>query len=440
MLRFIVKILLLLAVLGVAAIMTAQWKLNNELDDFAKKIGPFVDFRYESAKMGLTGEVEINEISLFLEPVSTTIEIGKVRFLAGTLLDMVFLGAKARKNEFPESGHLELVDVLIPFNDTLLRAINDDSPTTSFEILQAANCGNLEKLRIPELIEMGYGYVSLSSKNYYSLDKYSGSVVMNGSFDVEEMSYMDYQVNIGGVLSWIEYLKGFQTGQFSSSSNLPHVSLLDFRLQDRGYNQKLATYCAKKKNIEVEAYFSGHMDEIERMLKSGGMVISDEAKSAYLEGMQPESKVHWLIQPKATFDFEGVSYYTYDELIEQSGFSVSINDKPVESILDSWSGEAFNKIAARELVRRAKDDPESTHYKNLKQTKKFQSVRLSSVGDYLNYKVRIVRNDKRKFVGKLSRVSKKQVWLTMYAGGGNAVIPLYRSRMRKLEVFKPIPR
>ncbi|TQV74117.1 hypothetical protein FLL45_14770 [Aliikangiella marina] len=437
MLRFLVKYLLLAIILAAAAMLTAQWKLEKDIDSFANMIGAFAEFDYESAKINLTGEVRINSIRIYINSIQANIEIGELRFSAGNLYDLAFLESSLREQQLPENGHLYLTDVLIPFNNTLLKAVKTDEAPTSANILDAAFCGQHDRISPVELEAMGFDYIAFSGKHFYLLDKYSGSVVFNGNFDVEEMFDVTYQINISGVMAWLESLEERRIGQFQERVIPPQLALLEVRKKDRGFNQKKAEYCAIREGVTTDEYYAGHITEVDKQLSSVGISVKDDFKAAYQAAIKPDSQLAWFIQPKANFEFEGVNYYTFEELRDLSGLRVSVNGTQVSDYFEGWTGENFNLIAENLMKERAaKLGATSPLYQQVVITREYKAMNLNRAAEFLEEKVRVTRDDGRVFEGILSRTSDRSIWLFQKSLTGDVTIPFARTRIVKFEVYQ----
>lgn len=437
MLRFLVKYLLLAIILAAAAMLTAQWKLEKDIESFASAISPIAQFDYESAKISLTGEVKINSIRVFVESIKANIEIGELRFSAGNLYDLAFLESQYRELKLPENGYLYLTDVLLPFNAQMLKSVKTDQDPTSASILDSTYCGTHDRIGAIELEAMGFDYIAFSGKHFYLLDKYSGSVVLNGNFDIEEMFDINYQINVSGVMAWLESMEEHRIGQFQEKVTPPQIALFEIRKKDRGFNLKKAEYCAIRENTSSDEYYKNHVSEIDKKLTSVGITVKDDAKLAYQAAIKPESEVVWFIQPKANFEFEGVDYYTFDELESLSGLRITVNGTQVSSYFDGWTGESFNRIAENLFKERAVElGATSPLYKQVVITKAYKVFNLNRASEFEKEKVRVTRDDGRIFEGTLSRTSDKSIWLFQKLPTGDVTIPFARTRVVKFEVYQ----
>lgn len=436
-LRFLVKFLLLTIILAAAVILTAQWKLKKDLDEFSLLVSPVADFSYESAKIGLTGEVRVTAISTYIEAINTRIEIGEVTLSVGNLLDLALFKSNLNNKQIPDRGYITLTDVLIPFTPQLIDAAADDTPPTSMDLIQSAYCGDKDKIGLREIEAMGYDYLSFSGRDFFMLDRYSGSMVINGNFNIEEMFDVAYQVNIGGMMKWLEAIQQQRAiGQFQEEIIEPDLELFELRVKDKGFNLKRAMYCSLRESTDTENYYTQHVSEAEKLLNSVNIQFTESAKTAYAESIKPNSDIFFFLKPKANFDFDGFSYYSAQELLDMSGLRVMVNDTAVTEFLSGWSGENFAKISQNVIQERAKDDPSQPLYRQVVVTKEYHDLPVSTARQYIGFQVRVRRDDGKLFDGKLSRAEDSSIWITQRSASGEITIPVALTRVSQFQVYK----
>ena len=434
MLRFLIKFLLFAIVAIVATMLVAQWKLEKELDQLTSQARPFVDISYESAKISYTGEIKVNSINAYVNLMGTFVEIGEVRFSIGNLYELALFELGFRKRELPDSAYIVVEDLLVPFNSKLVKAFETYSQDSGMDVLQTAYCGNTDKFDISAFEAMGFDYLALDSEVYYMLDKYSGSAVLNGSMDMEGAFKIDYQINIGSVLSWLESNKNRAIGQAPNEKIVPDLALLEIRQLDKGFNSRKAEFCAQRQGVSVEEYYSGHTEAFKQLINEVDIQINPEFLALYTESLKPESEVYWFIQPKANFDMGGIFYYDYEELVELSGFQMSINRKPVEKILEGWSYQKYSDILARELVRkRQREMPNQRQYETVVIKREYRVQPLQNAGNFIDFDVRVTRNDGTLYLGKLTKTNDKNLWVLRRSSEGEITFPIKRTDVKSFE-------
>ncbi len=438
MLRFLIKFLLLTIILGAATKLIAEWKLEKDIDSLRRAVSPIADFEYESAKIGLNGEVKVNGISIFVHGLDAKMEIGEVRFFAGNLYQLALLKSNIQENKLPENGHIIFQNVLIPFNSALIEKAKaaKGKELTSWGILGSAFCGEQDSIGFAQLDGMGYDYLAFSGKEFYMLDKYSGSIVVNGELDIEDFFKLDYQLNIGSVLAWLDSTQERAVGVAQKDYVKPDLSLLEIRIKDKGYNLRKSQYCAQKQGVSVEEYYTGHVTKVTETLSAVGIDFLEPAQEAYAEVIKPESEFYWFMQPQASFEPEGVEFYTLAEFAELSRLRIKVNGTEVEAIAENWTAPKFAQIAQKETEKREMKDPTKARYRTHLITKTYQDVLVNQADQFLNYQVKAWRDDGRVFQGKLTKTSNTSLWITVRKNRGEIVIPLARNKVVKFQVYR----
>lgn len=441
MLRYFVRLMLFAVVLIGGSMFAAQWKLKDNLKDFANTVRPFMEFDYDAASVSYTGEVKINGISLFIQSMGVHIDIGELKFFTGNLYQLATLKSNIKAQKLPEQAHLILKNVLLPFDSKMLRVMDKNVTVNSADILDTAFCGEITRFGLDEFEAMGYSYLSFSSEMFYLLDKRSGSITLSGNVDIEDAYKTDYQINISGVLSWIEEVSEQMSGAADEDSRFitPDLSLLEVRVQDQGLHLKKAEYCSQQENSNTD-YYSGHAAEIEQLLSGVDIILPEDFKSLYIESIQPDSRVNWLFRPKINFKLENIKNYDYSQLVEASGLEVEVNNKPVDLTIEGLSFKKMSKLVALVRVQKEKEETLKPRYKLITIRQSFQKVSIGSMANYIKYRVRVTRNDGQLFEGKLAKMTRDKVWIIVRSKEGSVTLPVSLRSIKGFDVYKEIPR
>ncbi|MGX5172968.1 hypothetical protein ACUR5C_02925 [Aliikangiella sp. IMCC44653] len=438
MLRFLIKILLLAIVVIAATMLISDWKLNKDIKAFANTISPFAQLEYDSASVGLNGEIKLNAVSVYVFSMGASIEIGELRFFAGNLFELAFLNSTISQQELPDNAYLTIRDVLIPFDNNMSKALTQPSSVTSLDLIESAFCGEQETIGLNQLERMGYNYFALSAKQFYMLDRYSGSVVLNGEVDIEELGRFDYQMNIGGVLAWLESIQATPFASAATETVLPNLTLFELTAKDNGYNQRKAEFCAIQQGVEVAEYYTGHVSAVAEMLDSVGVEMSLEAQKFYTDYIKPESELHLFMQPKVGFELNGSEYYDLGELIDLTRMRLSINQQDVTALLSEWDLSRFDEIGAQFEKAKLLADPERSQYRTVLIKKAFVDIPPVYLDRHMHERVKIYRDDGQDFDGRLSRANARSVWLKIRTEGGELELPVARNQIVKVQVYQEV--
>lgn len=440
LLRFLVQFLLLAIILVGGAWFGANWKLNKELKKLAASTKPLVEIEYESAKLNLSGEIVVNGIKFYSAIMPESVELARLKYSEGgfyRILKRLFF-SKNTTSELPGTINITLERLLIPIDNQILKsAINAQYKPTAFDLFQAAYCGENKNISLNELIAMGYSYLSISAEFNYRLDKYTGSAILNGFYDISDMGKVEYQVNIGNVMAAMESYKTRAIGEAQKPNVIPDIELLDIRYKDAGYNRRKAEYCAIRQGVSAEDYYAQHPQAVEGLLNAVDITVTDGLKAAYSEYIQPESATHIFMQPRASFDFAAIGNYDSEYILQQTNLEITVNEKPVKTFFENWSNEKLQNILS---VGSSSSDQQGMGDKHQVEKivikKTYHPIALSEASRHVNNYVKVIRKDGIEYAGRISKTANNTLWIIVTKDSGSITLPISYSQIKTIMAQK----
>lgn len=441
MVRILVKFILFVAITVTAAFFISQWKLKDQLKIFSNQVRPFMDFNYDAASLNLKGEIKINGISLYIHNIGAHVEIRELNLFVGNLYQLALIQAGFQSEKIPQKAYIKFTDVLLPFDSKLLVELNKSVETTSFDVLETSFCGPVERFGLDEYDAMGYSYLSYSGDITYLLDKYDGSLGINGRFDIEDLYYTDFDIKIGGVLSWYEEFSQQRAGTRGANDGFitPDISKFEMNFRDQGYHLRKAEYCSRMQESKSD-YYSGHVEEVEQKLAGADMLMPDDFKLLYREALQPDSKINLVFEPKLNFEIKNFANYDYLQLVEAMGAKLMVNNKPVNLMNEGWSFEKVSRIKRQAQLIKEKSELPPPNYQFTIVPQSFQRINLNNINKYLNYRLKVQRTDGQLYEGRLIKSSADKVWIMTHSKDGKLTVPVNRSEIKSVEVYKETPK
>lgn len=438
MLRFIAKFLFILTILVVLSTAALQWKVKKNIEDFAFSMEPFFSFDYESSSISLIGEVNIHSISIFSENIGSKVHIGQIKISLGSLYQLAFFDLIDLP--LPSHAYISFQDILIPFSDKIVENLSQKTPPSSWDILQTVYCGNTEKFDLRELESMGYSYLLFNSHHAYSHNEGDDVSSVHGSLNAEDLVSIDYKVNLDDVTTWIDYLNKVRLGFDEDLITSLGLSFMDINIKDRGFNLRKAGYCAKKEMISLAAYYSGHADKVEGLLSQVEIQMTPSFKQHYLQSVKPDSQLNVILEPKAGFKLNAAKNYSYQQLADLLRLKLKVNDTLIENYVENGTTEKFSKIAGfrREVKVQVQEQNQGSsdyHYETIKIIKAFQPILLSAAGQYIDERVRLVRQGGKSFEGKLIKISENKLWLEIEVDSGEVLLPIDLKQIESFDVY-----
>ncbi len=431
-LRFLVKFLLLAIIVSGIVLFGSQWKLEKSLNQFIASVKSQADIKYESAKIDFSGEITINGVKVYHPVFEELFEASQIKVYRGSLYETLFSKFSFSSSELPDNAHIIFKNALISFKSpNWLKG--PLPPATSYDILESSYCGSIKRFSMKEIQGMGYDYLAFAGEINYQLDRYSGSAIVKGFFDVDNLAKAQYQINVGNLMAWQESLSARAVGQAKSDQVIPMFELFDLTYQDQGYNDRKARYCSMKENIEMADYYTGHIKVVDELMMQVGVKLTEGFKTSYLQMIKPNTQSHWYFQPKPNFEFSSFDAYHFDDFIELSGLQLKVNDAPVKAFIETGSFKEIAKIP--DLVKQQEADERKLKENEIYvTTKEYQSVSSSRVGRFVDYPIKVELKDGFFYEGRLTRTSNSQIWVTVRRHGGEVNMPINLSNIKSMQV------
>jgi len=427
MYRFLVRLVIFALVIAISLYIGVQWKLKEDLKYIADKLAPNITFDYQSSSLTPSGKIVVTDISLYVRSQDLNMSVGKVEYSAGSIWDMAFFKNQLDDKKLPKKMYLSIDNLIIPLTPTLVKTIALFERRSTWDTLNSSACGDVKSFGINEYLNMGYDFIVLSSESEFYQDSYSGNLVARGSVDIEETSKVSYQFNLSGIYEAV--------GSSISDENMPTFESLNIDFQDTGYNRHRNEFCSLKTGLSADKYIEKHIKTIVDTLKSVGIQMTLASQRSYKDFLQPSSRFQISMEPKPSFSVDDFGYYDENELRDILGLKLSVNDQNVESVFDQWSLEKFEQIVI-EGTAIENNDLFKPRYENVLIKRSFEKESLSSVGKFINYKVKVIRNDGKIFQGKLTKINDNKLFISMMIEKGIVKISVETGLVKEFFVYR----
>ena len=427
MYRFIVRSIIFLLAIVVSLYVGVQWKLKEDLKYLSSRLAPEIQFDYQSSVLTPSGKIVVSDIDLNIRALDLNITIDKVEYSAGSIWDMAFLKGQIDDKQLPKQLSLSVKELIIPLSPSLIDTISLAEQSSTWDTLSASGCGDVKQFGINEYSNMGYDYIVFSSDAEFYQDDYSGNLIGKGWIDIEETSKFTYQLDLSGV---------YEAGEDADNKdNTPILEKLNLDIQDKGYNRHRNEFCALKSGLSADEYIEKHIKTFVKTLKSVDIEMTLASQRVYKDSMQPLSQISLSMKPKPSFSFKDFGYYNEAELRELLGFKISVNDQNIDSIFNKWSLDKFNTIVI------ASDDDEQSEglqrrYENVIVKRKFQKEPASSAEKFIDYKVKIIRDDGKVYQGRLKEIKKNKLYIAMPVAKGTLKLSVEKKRVKEFYVHQ----
>ncbi len=427
MYRFLVRLVVFTFIIGLSLYLGVQWKLKEDLRHITSVFGPIVTIEYQNSAMLLTGTVVVTDIELHFRQQDIDISIDKIEYSSGSILDMAFLRGQLNSKEYPDKLNLVIHEAVIPLTPSLVKFIGSAEQDSVWNALNASACGKVRHLGINEYFSMGYDYLVFSAESQFHRDDYSGNLVGEGWLDVEETTKFNYQFDVAGVYE--------RDTDPLRRDTTPSVEFFEMNIEDKGYNRHRNEFCASKSNLSSEQFIEQHVKTIAEKLNSVGIKMTLTGQRFYRDSMLPDSLLRLSIRPQVSFTMADFGYYDEQELRKILGLELEINKQIVTGVFNNWALDKFEKIDIR-------DDSEQEaaakqkRFENIIIKRNYRRETLQTVKNYLNYKVKVVRNDGKIFEGNLTQINNDRYYISMPVQSGTVEVRIESKLIEEIFVYR----
>jgi len=280
---------------------------------------------------------------------------------------------------------------------------------------------------INQYFSMGYDYIVASGETRFFQDPYNNQLQIEGWTEIEETSKISYQLN----------LSDYQQQEWLIKSDLSNIRSLIFSLTDKGFNRKKADYCANQSEISTKEFMQQHLKVLSQKLAQADLKLTPQALSAYSNFIQPSSQVNILLEPEESFSNKDFYYFNESELNRLSGFKLEVNHQPVKQIFENWSFDKYKKIKIYSRTNQPESNPIfNKRFETLLIKRSFHQENLSKAEKFMDYRVKLIRDDGKIYLGHLKRINNKRIYVVKPIQGGEVEVSVQRGRVIEFFVYR----
>jgi|GEM_PF-4105985 len=417
--QLLAKILVFIVICLSSAYGYFYYITKNNVDSFIESVSPFVQIKYETFFSALNGKISLSEVSISTPPYGKLAQIDSVDFILDSAFDYLTLDDKLSAGEIIPKIQLK-INHLNTNVDMLDVYTQEPAPFEQFmNHIAAQGCGEIESIDMTLLPELGYSTLDASMNINFDYSKATSQATFNADLIAHDMNAVYTTVEIPGIASVRDFAN-------------PDIQLDTFKVdvQDLGYSDNVAEFCAVKSGVPVEEYAEHHLEALKSFFTNADISLSDGVYEAYEAYVAEQARLTFSIQPKSAVNWKYISLYPTQEWPRILGLSLLVNDQKVEDFEVSWDEERSlaTAIASKQEV--------TTKQERAPQPKKtFVEIPPHQLANYLHSRVKIETRLNRKYEGQILR-SGGQLVVQIKSHGGKIDIPANSQTIAKAFVYK----
>lgn len=417
--QLLAKILVFIVICLSSAYGYFYYVTKSNVDSFIESVSPFVQIKYETFFSALNGKISLNEVSISTPPYGKLAQIDSVDFILDSAFDYFTLDDKLSAGEIIPKIQLK-INHLNTSVDMLDVYTQEPDPFEQFmNHIAAQGCGDVESIDMTLLPELGYSTLDASMNINFDYSQKERLARFNVDLIAHDMNAVYTTVEIPHIAS----LRDFTS---------PDIQLGTFKVdvQDLGYSDNVAEYCAVKSDVPVEDYAKHHIEALKSFFTNADISLSDGVYAAYEAYVAEQATLTFSIQPKSAVNWKYIALYPTEEWPRILGLSLLVNDQKVEDFEVSWDEERSLATAIA-----SKQEKATKQERVPQQEKSYVEVAPHQLANYIHSRVKIETRLNRKYEGQVLR-SGGQLIVQIKSHGGKIDIPADSQTIAKAFVYK----
>ncbi len=421
--NFMKRLLIVLVVLLVAGLATAQYKISSSvadgLDAAKRAMRGHAQFDYSDVSTTLSGDIEISDVQ-FTSPAGQAIHADKIALITGSLWQLLTLEDTFKNNEIPEHLAVSVEGLLV---DAAL--FNNAGQANPMSRLDTAGCGERRFFDRSDLKDMGYDMLTLDMKMGYQLAKGDNRLVL--TLDMISRDQMAVDLEMTTRLPYAPSIAGMAGGDLAKASQLTNATI---RIEDLGYLERSLAFCADETGMDTAAYREHHLTAWLDAWHNLGLEPSDSLVDIYRDyATNPGSTLTFEMEPFPALDL-GSNYLSPDPVYLSSRLNPKMGTEvtgmqPV-SIAPSEQALADTDTQVIESATQKQQPQASTGSTKTGKAsaRPAGQLALANLDQHLYRDVTIRLNSGRVLKGRIEGVEGQTLQLKRQLHGGNMVVPV----------------
>lgn len=213
----------------------------------------------------------------------------------------------------------------------------------------------------------------------------------------------------------------------------PDIQVGTFKVdvEDLGYSENVAAFCAVKSDVAVEDYPKHHIEALKGFFTHADIQLSDGIYQAYESYVSEQATLTFFFQPNNAVNWKYMSLYPTNEWPRILGFSLRVNGEKVDDFEVSWDKEhsLATALSSKQEVT-AKQQARAP-----KKKKTYVEISPQQLASYVDSRVKVETRLNRNYEGYVRKSGGKLV-VQISSHGGKMDIPADSQTIAKAFVYK----
>lgn len=393
---------------------------KSNVDSFIESVSPFVQIKYGNFVSSLNGTISLEDVTFATPPYGQLAQIASVDFVLDSPFDYFTLDDKLSAGKIIPKLQLKINHLNASLDMLDVYAQEPDNFEQFMNHVAAQGCGDIESLDMTLLPELGYSTLNGSININFEYSRAERLARFNVDLIAHDMNAVYTTIEVPNIAS----LRDFTS---------PDIQLGTFKIdvQDLGYSDHVAEFCAVKSNVPVQDYAQHHIAALKRFFANADIQLSDGIYQAYEAYVAEQATLTFYIQPKSAVNWKYINLYPVNDWPRILGLALLVNGEKVDDLAISWDKEQSlaNAIPSKKAVA-----PRQQVQKQ-KQKKTYVEIAPQQLASYIDSQVKVETRLNRMYEGYVRR-SGGELVVQIKSHGGRMTIPANSQTIAKAFVYK----
>lgn len=396
-----------------------EHRAGQAVDHLARALAPAGQLGYGSLAVSANGSLTLSDVDW--EPADTggQLFIRRLHLDPGGPLELLELGRRIRRGQWPESLAVTAEDILVDTGGPLAKQAS--GPWGLLPLVTPADargCGATARVDAAMLADMGFSV--LSTDLVARLRRLPGS----------EQLRLHWQAETAGVSGHRLDLR-LRVDPQDGPAQLTSATLLELSVgyTDLGFGRSRNVYCAGRLGLDPEAFVQ---HQVEAVARSRQASPGPDLRRAYADFLRHGGKLQWHSRPVEPAPTLGaLAAMDPGQRLAALEPSLAINGAPMTAAARAWlPRRAPATDSARGLAA------PGTAAGNAAHGAAFEPVEMTELAGLEGYTLRLRTRQGAQLQGVLQRVGQRELVLLRRQSGGSAELPVQLADVEELEVFR----
>ncbi len=415
--------------------------LHSRIDDLMTRLAegplrPVATLRWGDIETTLSGEASVHDIRLDLRRPADTITIESITYDTPNFWYLMRDLGDVQNNRVPASLHLRTEGIRLDLYGELTEQLEQVINELNLDLAGVSRlCGGRLFMGPRELRDMGYEAVVLDADAGFDIDDITEEFTWSVQLAARNAFAIQLKSTIDGFL-------GTPLQDQVPTPHKPRVGPMRVRVADRGYVERMVTYCARLSEMGIGEYIQEEASQPAAYFANlWGIVPGPGLREAYRRYLADPRDIEVSLSWPEDVTPDGLALFKPEDIPQMLDLQVKVNGEPVTDL--AFAFYKGRRAAFGSRIRRLflDDEPRKVVQPKprIRYEERYHPIDINRLGDYIGHEVRLRTEQGQRREGTLTRVSGNIAYVEQSIHHGQFTMQVPLSKVSKAEVLLRTP-